>query len=228
MGQPTPFAFEGRNVYLLNDLITFDRQFFVRCIKPRKAIQKKNIPEDQYWFASTRKARWALSNAKNKKAKILISEDWVHSNLLLPKFADKPLLELSEDEKFKDEQGAVYEVEVRGEKTKHGIWFKWSDISRLFEMEPNHLHKLDKTEYDVFCSTTYLTYNGLLKIIFTSQSDAAYRFKDWATKIIYATLITTQHNINDHRFKDWATNIIYAAHLGDKTDYVQKQLFGSI
>ena len=42
---PQPIVFEGKNVYLLNDLITFDRPFFVGCIdKPRKTIKKKNIP----------------------------------------------------------------------------------------------------------------------------------------------------------------------------------------
>lgn len=58
---------------------------------------------------------------------------------------------LSEDEKFKDNAGDVYEVEVRGDKTKDSIRFKWTDVSRLFEMETNNLrHRLDQTEYDIF------------------------------------------------------------------------------
>jgi len=108
-----PFIFEGHNVYLLNDLITFDRPFFIGCIdKPRKTIQKKNIPDDQYWFAtySKRTDTWSPATPKSRKAKILISEDWVHNNL--PKFTGEqdaykykplpPLIELEDHEKFTD------------------------------------------------------------------------------------------------------------------------------
>lgn len=45
--------------------------------------------------------------------------------------------------------------------------------------------------------STYLTYNGLLKIIFASRSGIAYRFQDWATNIIYtAHLGTTEERLN--------------------------------
>ena len=102
-------------------------------------------------------------NPENCKAKILISEDWVHNNL--PKITGDqtaykykplpPLLELSDSEKFRDEQGNVHEVEVRGEKTKDGIWFKCKDIAHVFEMESLHTNinkMLDKSEFEVFCS----------------------------------------------------------------------------
>ena len=107
-------------------------------------------------------------NPENCKAKILISEDWVHNNL--PKITGDqtaykykplpPLLELSDSEKFRDEQGNVHEVEVRGEKMKNGIWFSWSDISRLFEMPATyHLsQKLDQQNMGVYQASTYLTY----------------------------------------------------------------------
>ena len=165
-------------------------------------------------------------NPENCKAKILISEDWVHNNL--PKITGDqtaykykplpPLLELSDSEKFRDDAGNIHEVEVRGEKTKDSIRFSWSDISRLFEM-PTTYHlsqKLDQTEYQMFCSdktpfngvlseqnmggqptSTYLTYNGLLKIIFASRSGIAYRFQDWAATIIYAAhLGTTEERVD--------------------------------
>jgi len=239
---PQTIPFQGNNTYLLNDLITFDRPFFVGCIdKPRRTIQKKNIPEDQYWFAtySKRADTWSQALPENKKAKILISEDWVHNNL--PKLTGDqndykykplpPLLELSDSEKFRDEMGNVYEVEVRGEKTKHGIRFKWTDISRFFEMETNNLrYTLDETEYDTFCSaipihsignkrgnptSTYLTYNGLFRIIFASRSGVAYRFQDWATNIIYAAHLGT----TDERIDVAANDII-----GTNADLVKKVL----
>jgi prophage antirepressor-like protein len=214
----------------LNDLITFDRAFFVGCIKSqRSAIQNKNIPDDQYWFATYNKRTnmWSSAIPENRKAKVLISKEWAHNNL--PRLTGDqhhykykplpPLLELSEDEKFRDETGNIHEVELRGDKSKDGIRFKCKDIARVFEMDSidHHIQRmLDSSEYDIFCSdnptnwvglseqntggkptSTYLTYNGLLKIIFASRSGTAYRFQDWATEIIYsAHLGTTEERLD--------------------------------
>jgi hypothetical protein len=210
---PNTIPFQGSNVYLLTDLITFDRPFFVGCIKSqRSVIRKKNIPAHQYWFAthSKRTNTWALAIPENCKAKILISEEWVHNNL--PRLTGNqdaykykplpPLLELNEDEKFRDIEDNVHEVEVRGVRSREGIRFSCRDVARVFEMETldTHINRmLDSSDYEVFCSdgpanwagpseqnmaayqaSTYITYNGLLKIIFASRSGVAYLFQDWA------------------------------------------------
>ena len=228
--EPQIIQFQGVNTYLLNDLLIFDRPFFVGCIRePRKTIQKKNIPQDQYWFATYSKKTdmWSSAIPENCKAKILISEEWVHNNL--PKFTGHkdnykykplpPLLTLTEDQLFRDQYGDAHKVEVRGEQTKEGIRFKCEDVARVFEMESidHHINRmLDNSEYEVFCSdgptnwvgpseqnmavhqaSTYLTYNGLLKIIFASRSGVAYRFQDWATDILYAAhLGTTEERLD--------------------------------
>jgi len=46
-------------------------------------------------------------------------------------------------------------------------------------------------------TSTYLTFDGLLKIIFASRSGTAYRFQDWVSDIIYAAhLGTSQERVN--------------------------------
>jgi hypothetical protein len=61
---PKTISFQGSNVYLLTDLITFDRPFFVGCIKSqRSVIRKKNIPAH-----SKRTNTWALATPENCKA----------------------------------------------------------------------------------------------------------------------------------------------------------------
>jgi hypothetical protein len=216
--RPESFSFEGHDVFLLNDLITYDKAFFIGCIeKPRKTILKKNIPEDQYWFASfsKRTEQWSRSIPENKKAKILISEEWVHNNL--PKFTGNkevykykplpPLLELNDHEKFRDQAGNVHEVEVRGDRSKTGIRFSCKDIARVFEMEVEHNinRMLDNSDYEVFCSdknskgnptVMFVSFRGLLKIIFASRSMVAEHFQDWASAIIYAAYLgTTEQRI---------------------------------
>jgi len=209
---PQTILFQGENVYILKELIEYDRAFFIGCIrKPRDAIVNKNIPSDQYWYAlySKQSNIWSLSHAGASKANVLISEKWVHENV--PKYTGnfdvykyKPLpqlLLLTEEEKFRDFEGNIYEVQVRGEKTKEGIRFKCSDILELLKLKSEHMRRsLDKTEYEVFansCENTikkggqqtvmFLTYNGLLKTIFSSRSNVAYRFQDWVTH--FGTLI---------------------------------------
>ena len=254
--EPQTIQFQGNSTYLLNDLITYDRAFFVGCIdKPRSTIRKKNIPEDQYWFAtySKKTSTWSPATPESRKAKVLISEEWVNNNV--PKFTGDqgaykykplpPLLELSDSEKFRDDQGNIHEVEVRGEKTKDGIRFKCKDIARVFEMEyldQNIRHTVGPTEYEVFCSgkrvyqtrlpdqntggnptSTYLTYNGLLKVIFASRSGIAYRFQDWATTIIYtAHLGTTEERVDladQLRLKDEQMKQ-YQRQLEEQQDYI--------
>ena len=77
----------------------------------------------------------------------MLKSDWVKSNVT--KFVDiyggnktkpvlreaPPLLELEEHEKFRDEDGNVYEVEVRGVREEDKIYFRGRDIEKLFEME---------------------------------------------------------------------------------------------
>jgi hypothetical protein len=216
--RPKSFSFEGHDVFLLNDLITYDKAFFIGCVdKPRKTILKQNIPEDQYWFASfsKRAKQWSQSTSKNCKAKILISEEWVHNNL--PKFTGNkkvykykplpPLLELNDHEKFRDQVGNVHEVEVRGDRSKTGIRFSCKDIARVFEMEVDHNinRMLDNSDYEVFCydknsrgkpTVMFVSFKGLLKIIFASRSMVAEQFQDWATALIYtAYLGTTEQRI---------------------------------
>lgn len=230
-----PIYFNKNKVYLLNDLITFDRPYFVGCIrKPRDVIQKKGIPEDSYCFATYSKKynKWSLSNSNVDKARILIKEEWVHNNL--PKFTGndykyKPLpniLKLEDHEKFRDVEGNVHEVEVRGEKTKDGIRFKCKDIARIFEMDSLKTHvnrMLEKSEYEIFfCSSEkggnpfsiYLLPGGLYKIIFSSRSGVAHKFQNWAVNILTTAHIGTP----DERIN------VAADIIGTNADLVRKVL----
>lgn len=91
-------------MFLLNDLVPFDREFFIGSMKNlRTFIVKKKVPQDMYWYAAyTEAAGWYASNPGNKKAKVLISEDWVRSNFPVYTKDTPPLVELEDHEKFRD------------------------------------------------------------------------------------------------------------------------------
>jgi hypothetical protein len=135
-----------------------------------------------------------------------------------------PILKLESHEKFRDALDNVFEVEVRGFREREQIYFKTSDIELLLEMD-NSIKRLKKIrckleeDYVLFlvdkqsssrrCAfepkrvrRTFITYNGLLKLIFRSRSSIAYRFRKWATRIVYSGHMGTE----EQRF-DQALNI---------------------
>lgn len=187
----------------------------------------------RYFFARITKNGWVESNEKEFRAKILIKSEWVKTNVT--KFVDKygttsklnspirdvkpplreapPVLELEEHEKFCDDEGNVYEVEVRGVREEDKIYFKGSDVQKVFEMENlvknikrDHTNLEDYEQFSLLSQNplaedsgttvkivkrTFFTYNGLLKVIFNSRCGVGKKFRKWATKIIYTAHLGT-------------------------------------
>lgn len=118
-----------------------------------------------------------------------------------PVIADKDLVF------FKDDQGSEYDVLMRGERTRKGIYFKVKDVERVFQMD-----RLDKTiqkehtayhagsDYQWFIVSAgdnvpnshnerrelYLTYNGLMRVIYRSNSGVATQFRNWIDDCVFA------------------------------------------
>jgi len=115
-----------------------------------------------------------------------------------------PLLQLSDAEKFHDVDGRVIEIETRGKRDRKNIYFKVKDVSIGFEMPslPRNILSIDGLKrgvhYTTFkrecmlhtmehnptnkpCKTTlYLTYKGLLRVLFVSRNKHVDKFQDWA------------------------------------------------
>jgi len=237
MVEPQSFYYGECKVYNLDDLIQYDKAYFYGCLKRKKDVLiKRDISEDDYFFAKITKNGWEESDGNYSRAKILIKSEWVKTNVT--KFVDKygttsklnspirdvkpplreapPVLELEEHEKFCDDEGNVYEVEVRGVREEDKIYFKGADVQKVFEME-NLVHDVKKEQtryiplqdYEQFLlyqntealysgtvkpkpvKRTFFTYNGLLKVIFRSNSGTGHKFRKWATKIIYTAHLGT-------------------------------------
>ena len=73
------FHYNNEQVYLLKDVIKRYKNQFKGCLNPKKAIMTKNFP---HYIVSKHKKQWVLcTNVKERKARILISVDWVRANL---------------------------------------------------------------------------------------------------------------------------------------------------
>ena len=199
--------------------------FFYGCAKTsRMIIDKKKINNSDYLYATyaPKSLKWKKSDETIKSAKLLLSCNWVEQNVPNWKTEDgiisneqkldiesvPPLLELKNEEKFKDDKGNIIEIETRGSKTLDGIYFYGKDVERMLELEcitdilhdPTSKYELN-IHYKIFIrscqeshpvsdrtfnrNTTYLTYKGLVRMLITRRHPIADKFQDWCFKTLF-------------------------------------------
>ena len=266
MMMPNAFAVGNNMYYLADELKEFYPKFFVGTSKTiRVIIERKKIPEYDYIYA-IKGEEWNVLDATSKKAKLLISKNWVDTSFkveepkikvvkpkiikaktVVPVVVDvvntenvgieedvvgsvvgsedsdventidiveeaPPIFELTNEEKFKDVNGNVLEIETRGERHEDKIYFSMKDISIVLDMpslKQSLIHKNSVYERNVdyktlnitggnsACEKTtnkkriYLTYEGLLRVLFASNNKNAKFFRKWATTIIYTHQLGT-------------------------------------
>ena len=77
---PTSFKMGQQEYYNSKDLLAYKPEFYYGCTsKPRNIITKKNIPKDEYAYATFEKLtkKWNPTDESCKKAQLLISKQWV-------------------------------------------------------------------------------------------------------------------------------------------------------
>nr|QOI90536.1 hypothetical protein HWQ62_00405 [Pyramimonas orientalis virus] len=123
------------------------------------------------------------------------------------------ILHLEDKEMFKDEEGVVMDIETRGEKTQDGIFFKATDIGKAFdyenvcitvlEVKGNYQHGKDFKYFKImkdqknsldFKNVLYLTYDGVLKVLFCARGDRGVRFRKWAPRILFTMQMGSQED----------------------------------
>ncbi len=217
------------------------------CRGPRDLIRKKNITD--FIYLRQREGKWILSDGKSMKFdKIFVKKDIINNIPELnndtqgqDKITDDTgiqvaphILDLEDNEKFKDVDGKPLDIEVRGERESDKCFFKVKDVSDAFDM-PNlyttiisssskylinehykyfYLSKLHNMQKQQQKKELYLTYEGMLKVIFNSENNKTKGFVKWATE----TLFTVQ--MGEEEDKD-----ALAASLLGTTYKVVKQVF---
>ena len=232
MTELNSFEFNGYRVYNLVDLIAYDEAYFYGCLNRKRNVLKNERfrIEGSYFFAKRVNSRWEESTEKYSKANILVKYEWAHSHVTklvdcgavggarerdavggveVPLREAPSLIILEEYEKFRDYEGNIFDVEVRGVRDVKKIFFMGRDLENLFGMENLRNNVLNEnTDYEknvdyVFflvkhdnngsghgsperkrVKRMYFSYRGLMKVIFRSNVGIAYRFQEWATKVI--------------------------------------------
>jgi hypothetical protein len=127
------------------------------------------------------------------------------------------ILHLKEHDKFKDVNGVALDIEVRGERHEDKCYFKVKDVSKAFDMDQLHHTIIENrtngfeeaidyqyftvqqyrpttndTSRKVYKKTLYLSYSGMLRVLFSSRSKNAHKFRKWATEKLFTLQMGTK------------------------------------
>jgi hypothetical protein len=183
----------------------------IRKIIKRKSIPD----EDYIYGNISKKNGWTVVVDKsnpNTKAVLLLREEWVVNNIpymmedeeLAQDNYDYPPapeeLILNDNEKFRDNEGRTIEIETIGIRTPKGVYFKASDVSKEFNMPNLSITVLNKDNgYDTcifikqinienittLCKILYITYRGMLRILYSNNIKQADEFVEWSSNIVF-------------------------------------------
>lgn len=193
------------------------------CKKSQLLISKEWV--DKYYFKiDERKVVEEKTTIISKPVNIVNEETNINKNLKAPTLLllesdddenelilEEPrILLLNDNEKFKDSDGNIIQIETRGERKEDGIYFKCKDISLGFGMpnlnnnivdkEKGYTRNVDYTNFNRnirlpngesknanknYKTTLYLTYEGLLRVLFVSRNKNASLFRKWATNKLF-------------------------------------------
>ena len=219
--------------YNMKDLVSLSPEYFYGCkTRPRTIIKKKNIPNSEYVYANLKKNEWNLSTEDCKKAQLLVTKEWIdkyffttikknnientndineNENLNIENNENEiddcekapSELFLEDCEKFKDNEGNIIEIEIRGEKQENKIFFKVKDIKNIFNLQSLDTLLLDtrysykknlhyKTFYISVSSqngitivkSLYITYIGLIKFLQSTRKNVPIYFINWLNDLL--------------------------------------------
>jgi len=152
---PEPIIIENKSYFLCDDLNNYDTNYFSGMHRNlRGIIKKKNIPETVVKYAYYKNNQLVISTESYVRSKLYLEAEWVNSNI--PKMMQlnnqittntnsneqlidnnteinniskvPSLLKLNDNEKFKDDNGNVLQIEVRGERLHNKCFFRVKDV----------------------------------------------------------------------------------------------------
>ena len=223
MNKPEIIIFAKYEYYLADDLFDCAKIFCKGSRNGRQLIDKHQIPEKDYVYArKDDDGNWIATDGDSKKFdKVLISKTYAEK--YIPEFSTTakydvdmapPILVLKKKEKFKDQNGNVIEIEVRGDRIDSEYFFKVEDVSIKFGLKSLYTTIIDKntgyeenihykyficetinnTKNQVIKKNLFLTYGGLLRVMFVSRSPSAEALTLWATETLFTVQLGDKSN----------------------------------
>ncbi len=238
------------NYYSFDEINDTHPKLFSGCKTKKSFLDKHNISTNNFIHARLLNNKFSVTDGKSRKFdKLFIRSSWFDKNLLNSdddsdndsddELVDEPItkskdesisiapeiIELKDSEKFKDNDGNILDIEVRGTREVNKCYFKVKDIMIGFGLKSlnNTITNNNNGYYygvhyinfyfsgpstkDVSTKNNknksgrikklFLTYKGLLRVLFASRGKAVDRFVDWATYTLFTAQMgtSTQKNI---------------------------------
>ena len=186
------------------------------CKKAQLLVTKEWI--DKYFFTTIKNTQVAkkddINNVEKRDEIFNINENDIDNEC--ENSPDE--LYLEDEEKFKDINGNIIDIQTVGEKKKNNIFFKVKDVINGFNLQSLDKVILDtrnnykrNIHYKIFFiretvvnnnqptikKCLYLTYKGILRVLFTTRSENVDIFQDWAEE----KLFTIQMGSKDEKQK---------------------------
>ena len=172
-------------------------------------IRKKSIPNSEWLFIKKdgrANGVWKKADEKSARPLLAISVQWAKTNipeLMSVNEIDSPpdIILLKPNEKMRDVDGNIIDIEMRGERTRKKCYFSMKDLSVAFNI-PNlkqtlknphgsYTESIDyvtfhlQNENNVSKEQIFVTYMGLLRILFTTRNNKTNQFIDWASDVLF-------------------------------------------
>ena len=219
--------------YILSDDIITSCPIWCKGVRNgRELVKKKNIDITHFIYARLIDNAWIVNEGMSVKYdKVLIRKAYLekreeytneinNKNVCDDKGTEKApnIIILNDEEKFKDDDGNVLEIETRGVRDRKGIYFKVKDVSEALNIKHLQTLIIDKnssytnnTDYKYFvcckkinnCSTTnkkkvvdvdkelFLTYIGILRVLFVSRNNKTSHFINWMADTLFTAQLGT-------------------------------------
>jgi hypothetical protein len=211
----------NNNEYVQADYILSKALVYSKGIRTGKELIKKhNIDNTNYIFGRKNKDNlWIQTEGKSLKFdKVLFLLNFVNTiNEIKEEDASiaPPIIKLKDEEKFYDDEGNFINIEVRGVKEVDKIYFKVKDVAKGFNLNKlqdtliengsgyNEKHykyfnckKTSKkginSNKETIKKTLFLTYEGILRVLFVSRNNKTSKFISWATKTLFTLQMGTK------------------------------------
>jgi len=210
-------VYKGYKYYNAEDIRKINPTYFKGCAKTiRLIIKKKDIPKDQFIYGYIKDKKFIISEELYARAKLYFKETWILNKMKI--FEDEinklddlpPLIKLKKNEKFKDNDGSIIDIEVRGERKYNKCYFNINDVSKVFNINNLRHTVIDKrnayeeiihykfykyndvSNANKISKKIYLTFKGLIRILYVSKSKKCEKFQDWANEILFTHQFGTQ------------------------------------
>jgi hypothetical protein len=185
----------------------------------RELIKNKKIKD--FIYVRLKENKWIITDGKSYKYdKILFKKSFIDTIkeitepiIIDNKYETVPdIIHLDNNEKFKDNEGNIIEIETLGERKVNNIYFKVKDVMIGFGMDNLITTIIDKNttyneniDYKYFYlkkevnkqikkKELYLTYRGLLRVLFVSRNGKTDKFIKWATETLFTGQLGEQED----------------------------------